>query len=470
MIASTNATRVFWGTAWTMDTLLERQRKLALHAQEQDGLQRVFFYTAEDICRYVPAYGLTVDRVIAEKGRNHPLVRTQYFCETIEAEAGMFNAARLALIFNTFPSPASQDLEAGGLGSSSVGSDFPVEVAAFPERRRWRYPGSQEEFTAPILRKVIIDTGEWGRWSVTPPPEELGPEMIEEFYAFYGTRLEEIPAASSPSPSLSLENEAGASGVLQLSTVEPENEEPARPSPHLCSRTNPYRSFAFLIDVAGIDENRLSAAGLIQGEGLGNPGRDSTTLTVVEVDLSTLEELHRPTYRVVERHAWTGESHLVVFGKLKNLAQRWSPQHLVIDATGVGEGLWALLDRAFPSRVIPVKFTLQEKSEIGWRFLSIIETGRFMDPITAANSDRQSEVVQLQYTRCICEILPGPVKTLRWGVPDGARGPDGELVHDDFILADALTAKLDDLDWHIHFPTYIIPPGVDPLKEMGRDF
>ncbi len=129
-----------------------------------------------------------------------------------------------------------------------------------------------------------------------------------------------------------------------------------------------------------------------------------------------------------------------------------------MDATGVGEGLWAMMDHAFPTRVIPVKFTQQGKSEIGWRFLSIIETGRFRD-------HAHTNEVRLQYSKCISEILPGPAKTLRWGVPDGTRGPAGELIHDDFILADSLTAKLDELEWHIHFRTFIIP-GRDPLLDM----
>jgi len=219
-----------------------------------------------------------------------------------------------------------------------------------------------------------------------------------------------------------------------------------------------------------MDESRLSATQSMYGDGLGNPGRDSTTLTIVEVDLSTLADLQRPTYRVVERHAWTGENHLAVFGMLKNLAGKWSPQHIVVDATGVWEGLWAMLDRAFPTRVIPVKFTAQEKSEIGWRFLSIIETGRFMDPITAAGTDRLAEAVRLQYSRCICEILPGPAKSLRWGVPEGARGPDGELIHDDFILADALTAKLDELEWSIHFLTIMVETGLNPLARMVKNY
>jgi hypothetical protein len=130
----------------------------------------------------------------------------------------------------------------------------------------------------------------------------------------------------------------------------------------------------------------------------------------------------------------------------------------------------AMLDRAFPARLIPVKFTRQEKSELGWRFLSIIETGRFGDPLTAAGKGAWADKVRLQYSRCICEILPGPARTLRWGVPEGARGPDGELVHDDFILADALVARLDQLEWHLHFPTTIIPAPFDPLERMKENF
>jgi hypothetical protein len=345
MTASTNATRVFWGTAWTPESLLERQRRLALHQQSTDGRQRVFFYTADDVRRLVPAYGAHVDRVIAERGRNHPLVRTQYFSESMDAQSAMFNPARLALI---------------------ASHDSPLQM--------------------PALR-------------------------YSEGSAF-----------------------GEGSGVGPV---------------------------AFLLDVAGQDESRLDPLHSYD-LGLGNPGRDSTALSIVEIDRSTVSTLQRPSYRVVARHSWLGESHLAIFGKIKNLAETWHPQHIVIDATGVGEGLWSLLDRAFPSRVIPVKFTQQEKSEIGWRFLSIIETGRFRD---AAHTDQ----VRLQYASCILQVLPGPGKTLRWGVPDGTRGPDGQLIHDDFVLADSLTAKLDELDWHLSTATTILT-FPDPMDEASHNF
>jgi hypothetical protein len=347
MSASVNATRVFWGTAWISGTLLERQRRYALREQELDGIQRVFFFTADDVRRVNHKYDNHVDRVISQLGRNHPLVRTQYFCETIDAQSGMFTPARIALIFPArTPSP-----NASRLGRDGVGLD-------------------SETISVPI---------------------------------------------------------------------------------------------AFLIDVAGMDESNTGLASSLSGDGLGNPGRDSTTLTIVAIDLSSLAELKHPTYRVLSRHSWTGQNHLTVFGQIKNLAEQASPQQIVIDATGVGEGLWALLDRSFPTRVIPIKFTSREKSEIGWRFLAIIESGRFHDP-------HPSDEVRLQYSRCISEIMPGPSKTLRWGVPDGTRGPDGELIHDDYILADSFTAVLDRLEWSSSVPTLSASiEGFDPLERLDSD-
>jgi hypothetical protein len=286
------------------------------------------------------------------------LTRTQYFCETIDAQSGMFNPARIALIF-----PSMQRQQQGSEITAGESSDSPSPNTKYLER--------------------------------------------------VGVRLS-AEATSTP--------------------------------------------IAFLLDVAGMDESKTSLASSLAIEGLGTPGRDSTTLTIVSIDLSTLAELYHPTYRVLSRQSWTGQNHLAVFGQIKNLAQQASPQHIVIDATGVGEGLWALLDRAFPTRVIPVKFTSQEKSEIGWQFLSIIETGRFHD------SDPTDEV-RLQYSHCISEILPGPSNTLRWGVPDGTRDPDGRLIHDDYILADALTAILDRMEWNISTSSVVIE-GFDPLDRL----
>jgi hypothetical protein len=98
MAASTNATRVFWGTAWTSRTLLARELRAARLLEREDGVRRVFVLTAEDVAREVPAYRSFVDEQVRRLGRNHPLVKTQYFSEEIDAEGGMFTEQRRALM------------------------------------------------------------------------------------------------------------------------------------------------------------------------------------------------------------------------------------------------------------------------------------------------------------------------------------------------------------------------------------
>jgi len=329
MCASRNTTRVLCGTAWTSTTLLARELGRA-RLEEADGIQRVFIQTARDVRSSNPEYGRFVDAEVRRLGRDHPTIRSQFFCETIDAESGMFPPRRMALL-----------------------------------------AGDQS-------------------------------------------------AQHSPA----------AGGV-----------------------------YAFLLDVAGQDEQCMGSA----GAPLQDPRRDSTALSIVCLDFSTLESLGAPTFRVVARRAWQGLSHLTIFGQLKALADTWMPQHIVLDATGTGEGLWALMQRHFPGQVVPFKFTQRSKSELGWRFLGVVETGR----LRLCDWDDQ---VRQQYAACRAEILPGPARTLRWGVPEGRRTPDGELVHDDHLMADALVAVLDRMDWHLPMQARIFNPGADPLREMSRKF
>ncbi len=88
MAASTNATRVFWGTAWTSQTLLARELRAA-------G-PNAFVLAAPDVAREVPAYAQFVAEQVQRLGRAHPLVRTQYFSEEIDGQGGLFPPERIA--------------------------------------------------------------------------------------------------------------------------------------------------------------------------------------------------------------------------------------------------------------------------------------------------------------------------------------------------------------------------------------
>jgi len=51
---------------------------------------------------------------------------------------------------------------------------------------------------------------------------------------------------------------------------------------------------------------------------------------------------------------------------------------------------------------------------------------------------------------------------------NGARGPAGDLLHDDFVLADSLVSKLDQLKWYIHTLTAVVDTHLEPLKREMR--
>ena len=142
MVASTNATRLFAGTRWTNNTLLEREYQMGLEAQKKDGLRRVFFFTADDVRKAVPAYGETVDGAIARLGRQHPLVKTQFFCETLDAQAGMFPAGRQALIRGSHA--ARTEAEPGKLYGFLIdvaGQDETAATRNVPAKPRLLEPG-----------------------------------------------------------------------------------------------------------------------------------------------------------------------------------------------------------------------------------------------------------------------------------------------------------------------------------------
>jgi hypothetical protein len=345
MAASTNATRVFWGTAWTSRTLLARELRAARDAQQRDGRRRVFVIDADVVSKEVPAYGKFVREQVARLGRQHPMVKTQFFSEEIDGEGGMFPARRLALLQGTHP-------------------------------------------------------------------------------RIHSPRADCI--------------------------------------------------YALLVDVAGEDEGITGNPEDAGDQELANPRRDSTALTIVEVDLAGLADplIKAPGYKIVDRKAWIGIKHPQLYGQIRALVELWQARYVAVDATGVGAGLSSFLDAALPGRVIPYVFNSATKSRLGWELLSLIETGRLKDYAIDPEADgceREHEEFIEQLQACQMEIIPGPERRMKWGVPDGARSAvSGEYVHDDWILSAALAAVLDLQPWAATGPAIVVHRQ-DPLAEMDQE-
>lgn len=342
MAASTNATRVFWGTAWTANTLLAREEKAARAQQAIDGIQRVWRLTCDQVTAEVPPYGTFVSEQVARLGRHHPMVRTQYYSEDIDAEGGLFPPERLALLYGTYP----------------------------PQ-------------TAPSPGEIYVMT----------------------------------------------------------------------------------------LDIAGEDEKSQEV------DALSNPARDATALTIARVNTATLTDpgLLLPSYEIVYRQLWVGTRHTDLYGQILSLATTWGVRHLVCDATGVGAGLTAFLTRSLGSKVIPFIFNTRTKSDLGWSFLSLIDSGRLKTyavddqekfPFSRGDLGDVASKFFRQLEHCQYEIFPGPEKRIRWSVPDGTRDPaSGELIHDDLVISAALLAVLDDKPWSVSGKAAVVA-APDPLDEM----
>ncbi len=355
MAASTNATRVFWGTAWSAQTLLARELRAAREAEARDGIRRVFQISAEEVRREVPAYGLFVDEQIARMGRNHPMVRSQFFSEEIDFAGGLFTPSRLGLMQGAHPA-----------------LDTPL----------------------------------------------------------------------------------------------------------------PGKRYALLIDLAGEDEALRQGGADTE---LDNPARDLTAVTVVELDFSLLGEdlVGKPIYRVVNRQLWQGEKHSTLYARLLHLAELWQPEKIVVDASGVGAGVGSFLRDKLGERVITLQFTRQLKSRLGWGFLAVVDTGRFQDfsarsapdqwsanPLLgqmAAEQDRLQALFYRQLAGLQAEVSTGPERLLKWSVPEGARDPEGGLLHDDLVLSAAMVAILDEQSWHLSSQAVLIEAH-DPILEMDGGF
>lgn len=189
------------------------------------------------------------------------------------------------------------------------------------------------------------------------------------------------------------------------------------------------RAYALLVDVAG--EAELQSALPTEGA-VASPRRDATAVTIVEIAPG---ELGLPRYLVMDRYHWVGTPHHQLYGALLHLAEMWSAVRLVVDATGVGMGLASFLKKALGARVLPFTFTGRTKSELGWAFLGICNSGRFLDHREDGSPEQAQfwrEVAAADYT-----IVEGPNRLMRWGVAD-------PTVHDDLLLSAALCAALEE--------------------------
>lgn len=233
----------------------------------------------------------------------------------------------------------------------------------------------------------------------------------------------------------------------------------------------PNHLYALLIDVAGEDEGASDRI-VAQREDLTNKRRDATTVTIVEIVLPspgmgfTANNLKQPLYLVRDRVRWLGVKHSTAHAQICALIEHWRARYVVVDATGIGAGLYSFLAKSYGERIIPFEFSSVTKSNLGWSFIALIETGRVKDYA----DDHEPETRQFWYEagECEYEVSDGPGQLIRWGVWE-APAYDGVVAHghDDFIVGLALASVLDEQPLSLAHDSIIIPYA-DPLKASDK--
>jgi hypothetical protein len=159
------------------------------------------------------------------------------------------------------------------------------------------------------------------------------------------------------------------------------------------------------------------------------------------------------------RHFQAVRGRPALLERLVAYVKQWRVRAVVVDASGVGEGLAdALMQRLGPEKVFPFNFARNHnKAGLGNQFLALVETGRFRYFEEGAGAEDEGGPPGSDawwfFTQCrLCGYELGPGRSieqgLKWRVNPGATvllNGEATAVHDDRLLSAALAAEVDRL-------------------------
>lgn len=116
MAATSNATTVYYGTAWTETDLLAQMRERHLELERRDGIRRHFAVDWQEVARFNPAYARFVEAERLRLGEDHPLFQTQYCLRPLAGGGCLFTPAQLALLEGAHPREHGPSRRPGLLG------------------------------------------------------------------------------------------------------------------------------------------------------------------------------------------------------------------------------------------------------------------------------------------------------------------------------------------------------------------
>ncbi|MCL8302171.1 terminase large subunit domain-containing protein [Pseudomonas mosselii] len=80
-------------------------------------------------------------------------------------------------------------------------------------------------------------------------------------------------------------------------------------------------------------------------------------------------------FRILEKHSWRGQSFTFQAAQVKKITERFNVQHIGIDTTGVGYGVFDLVKDFYP-RVMQIHYSLETKTRLVLKAQDVVQAGR----------------------------------------------------------------------------------------------
>jgi hypothetical protein len=189
-------------------------------------------------------------------------------------------------------------------------------------------------------------------------------------------------------------------------------------------------TYAAGLDIGG---ESLSVMPHPLGCGSGNSHHDATVLTIGRLVFPPSDALvQEPRLEVVEHYCFQGERHDLLYGRLIDLLGHvWQVRRVAVDATGLGETVARFLATALrPQVVLPLRFSSESKSRLGYQLLAAVNGGRLKAYAQDGSLEYRSFWREMERARAAYR----PNRTMSFFV-EPSQG------HDDYLMSLALLVE-----------------------------
>lgn len=99
--------------------------------------------------------------------------------------------------------------------------------------------------------------------------------------------------------------------------------------------------------------------------------RDNASLVAIAPPILAPEK-----FRLLEKFSWRGLNFKYQVNEIKKLFQRYNVTHIGVDITGIGAGVYELLQEAFPRETMPIHYSVEAKNRLVMKMIDVIEDNR----------------------------------------------------------------------------------------------